>query len=68
MLINSKQVKELLKAKGVRSSGEVLNSIDQEVKKICLKTADNTLAKKVKTAKGEYVPKVDALLSSSSLI
>lgn len=67
MLINSSQVKNFFKSKGVRSSAEVLNRIDEEVKKICLKTTDNTLAKKLKTAKGKDVPKLDPLLSSSHL-
>ena len=66
MLINSKKVKGLLKTKGVRSSTDALNAINEELKKICLKTTDNVLSKKVKTAKPEHVPKVDILLSSSS--
>lgn len=68
MLINSKKVKELLKSKGVRCSGDVLGAINEELKKICLKTSDNVLAKKVKTAKAEHVPKVAPLLSPSSQI
>lgn len=67
MLIKSKKVKELLKDRGVRSSEKALIAIDEELKKICLKTTDNVLAKKVKTARPEHVPKIESMIGSTDL-
>jgi len=67
MLIKSKKVKELLKSKGVRSSAEALIAIDEELKKICLKTTDNVLSKKIKTARPEHVPNVESIIGAPDL-
>ena len=66
MLIISKKVKQFLKTKGVRLSEGTLQAIDQEVKKLCLKTADNVLADKLKTARPLHVPKIDPLLEDDA--
>ena len=64
MLINSSKVKEFLKNKGIRCSGDLYIALNEEVKKICLKTSDNAVAKQMKTAKATHVPKVDIFLNN----
>lgn len=58
-LIIVKNTKTIMKSRGLKSSDEVIKALDAAFKKIVQKTADNTLAKKMKIAKASHVPKID---------
>ena len=64
MLINAKKIRELLNSNDIKCSRDLYVAINKEVKKICLKTRDNTVAKQKKTAKASHVPKVDIFLNN----
>ena len=65
-LVVTKNIKDLFKQKGIKTSQFAVDAINKEVKKLCLKAADNVLADKLKIVKADHVPELDALLDSSS--
>ena len=66
-LVVTKKIKDLFKQKGIKTSQAAIEAIDKEVEKLCLKSVDNVLADQLKIAKANHIPKIDALLDSSSL-
>ena len=66
-LVVTKKIKDLFKERGIKTSQSAIEAINREVKKLCLKSADNVLADQLKIAKANHVPKIDALLDSSSI-
>ncbi|MCY4321167.1 MAG: hypothetical protein OXC37_02000 [Bdellovibrionaceae bacterium] len=65
-LIVIKKIKDVFKSKGIKVSQSTLDSLNKELEKLCLKTADNVVADKLKVAKSNHVPSLDMLLDSSS--
>ena len=61
-----KNIKNLFKTRGIKTSQSALEAIDKEIEKLCLKAADNVLADKLKVVKGNHIPAIDALLDSAS--
>lgn len=64
-LIVAKNIRNLFKKKGLKTSEPAISALNKEVKKLCLKTADNVLANKAKVIKQDHVPELDPLLDSS---
>ena len=64
-LLVIKKVKDVFKSKGIKVSQTTLDSLNKEIEKLCFKTADNVVADKLKVAKPNHVPALDALLESS---
>lgn len=64
-LVIVKKVKDLFKEKGLKTSGEAIEVINQELRKLCLKAADQVIEDKLKTVKGVHVPKLDGLLETN---
>ncbi|MCZ0932620.1 MAG: hypothetical protein OXJ52_05665 [Oligoflexia bacterium] len=64
-LLVIKKIKDVFKSKGIKVSQNTLANLNKEMEKLCLKTADNVLANKLKVAKPNHVPSLDALLDSS---
>ena len=64
-LLVIKKIKDVFKSKGIKVSQNTLTNLNQEMEKLCLKTADNVLADKLKVAKPNHVPSLDAFLDSS---
>ncbi|MDE0092684.1 MAG: hypothetical protein OXN83_05325 [Oligoflexia bacterium] len=64
-LLVIKKVKDVFKSKGIKVSQPTLISLNKELEKLCLKTADNVSADRLKVAKPNHVPSLDALLESS---
>ena len=65
-LVVVKTVREIFKKKGLKISKEAIQAINKELEKLCLKSADNVMADKLKIVKASHVPELDALLDSSS--
>lgn len=63
-LVVTKKVKDLFKEKGLKTSQEAVDAINQELKKFCLKAADKVIADKLKTVKAHHVPNLDSALGS----
>ena len=61
-----KNIKNLFKTKGIKTSQSALEAIDKEIEKLCLKAADKVLADKLKVVKDSHIPALDALLESPS--
>ena len=61
-----KNIKNLFKTKGIKTSETALSAIDKEIEKICLKAADNVLADNLKVVKANHIPSLDSLLEGSS--
>lgn len=55
LLVKASRVKAFLKERGLRTSQEALNTLNEEVKKLCLKAGDKTLADKLKTVKSSHL-------------
>ena len=64
-LLVVKKVRDVFKNKGIKVSQSAIDSLNQELEKLCLKTADNVSADKLKVAKSNHVPSLDVLLDSS---
>ena len=64
-LLVVKKVRDVFKSKGIKVSQSAIDSLNQELEKLCLKTADNVSADKLKVAKSNHVPSLDPLLDSS---
>ena len=65
-LLVVKKVKDVFKSRSIKVSQGSLDSLNKELEKLCLKTADNVMADKLKVAKPNHVPSLDALLDASS--
>ena len=65
-LVVTKNIKDLFKQKGIKTSQSAIDAISAEIEKLCLKAADNVVADKLKIVKKAHIPQLDALLSSSS--
>ena len=65
-LLVIKKIKDVFKGKGIKVSQGTLDSLNKELEKLCLKTADNVAADKLKVAKSNHVPSLDALLDTSN--
>lgn len=65
-LVVTKKIKNLFKEKGLKTSQEAVDALDKELRKVCLKAADEAIAGKRKTVKGAHVPNVDGALSSDT--
>ena len=63
-LVVTKKVKDLFKEKGLKTSQEAVDAVNQQLKNLCLSAADKVLADKLKTVKASHVPKLDSVLSS----
>ena len=56
-LIVAQKTKDLLKLRGLKTSSEAVKALNKEFEKLCQKTADNVVAKNLKTVKAVHVPK-----------
>ena len=65
MLVVVKNLKNFLKQKKLRCSDKAIKSIEEELKKICLKASDNAVADGLKTVRPAHIPKLDFFLESS---
>ena len=65
-LVVTKNIKDLFKRKGIKTSQLAIDAINKEIEKLCLKAADNVVAEKLKIVKAGHVPQLDALLDLSS--
>ena len=65
-LVVTKNIKELFKQKGIKTSQLAIDAINKEIQKLCLKAVDNVVADKLKIVKPNHIPQLDALLDSSS--
>jgi len=65
-LVVTKNIKDLFKQKGIKTSQLAIDAINKEVEKLCLKAADNVIAEKLKIVKDSHIPQIDALLDTSS--
>ena len=63
-LVVTKKVKDLFKEKGLKTSQEAVDAINQELKKLCLVAADRVVSDKLKTVKAHHIPKLDSTLES----
>ena len=63
-LVVTKKVKDLFKEKGLKTSQEAVDAVNQQLKNLCLSAADKVLADKLKTVKASHVPKLDSVLGS----
>ncbi len=61
----TKNIKNLFKQRGIKTSQMAIDAINKEVEKLCLKAVDNVVAEKLKIVKSSHIPKIDALLDSS---
>ncbi len=64
-LVVTKNIKNLFKKRGIKTSQMAIDAVNKEVSKLCLKAADNVTADKLKIVKAGHVPELDALLDSS---
>lgn len=64
-LVVTKNIKNLFKEKGIKTSQLAIDAINKEIEKLCLKAADNVVAEKLKIVKANHIPQLDALLDSS---
>ena len=64
-LVVTKNIKDLFKKRGIKTSQLAIDSVNKEVEKLCLKAADNVLADKLKIVKAGHIPELDALLDPS---
>ena len=64
-LVVTKNIKELFRQKGIKTSQTAVDAINREIEKLCLKATDNVLADKLKIVKANHIPQLDALLDSS---
>ena len=62
-LIVTKKVKDLFKAKGLKTSQEAVDAINQQLEKLCLSAADKVIADKLKTVKAAHIPQLDSVLN-----
>ena len=62
----AKNIRDLFKKKGIKTSQEAITSLDKEVEKLCLKAVDCVLADNLKIVKAGHIPSLDALLDSSA--
>ena len=60
-----RQVKNLFKAKGLRTSQEAIDALSGEMEKLCLAAADKAIASKMKTVKKAHIVRLDAFLGPS---
>ena len=65
-LVVTKKIKDLFKERGLKTSQEAVDTINQELRKLCLAAADKVIADKLKTVKSPHIPKLDAALGSDS--
>ena len=65
-LVVTKNIKDLFKRKGIKTSQLAIDAINKEIEKLCLKAADNVVAERLKIVKAGHVPQLDALLDLSS--
>jgi len=65
-LVVIKNIKDLFRQKGIKTSQQAIDAINKEVAKLCLKAADRVTAEKLKIVKAGHIPQLDALLDSSS--
>lgn len=65
-LVVIKNIKDLFKQKGIKTSQQAIDAINKEVEKLCLKAGDRVVAEKLKIVKAGHIPQIDALLDSSS--
>ncbi len=69
-LVVTKKIKDIFKAKGLRTSDEAIVAVNQELEKVCMKlcaqAAERVVADKLKTVKATHIPKLDAFLDSSN--
>lgn len=65
-LVVTKNIKDLFKQKGIKTSQLAIDAINKELEKLCLKAADNVVAEKLKIVKVNHIPQLDALLGSPS--
>ena len=63
-LVVTKKVKDLFKEKGLKTSQEAVDAVNQQLKNLCLSAADKVLADKLKTVKAAHIPKLDSVLGS----
>lgn len=65
-LVVTKNIKDLFKQRGIKTSQLAIDAINKEIEKLCLKASDNVLADKLKIVKPNHIPELDALLDSSA--
>lgn len=65
-LVVTKNIKDLFKQKGLKTSQQAIDAINKEIEKLCLKATDNVVADKLKIVKANHIPQLEALLNSSS--
>lgn len=65
-LVVTKNIKDLFKQRGIKTSQLAIDAINKEIEKLCLKAVDNVVAEKLKIVKAGHIPQLDALLDSSS--
>ena len=63
-LVVTKKVKDLFKERGLKTSQEAVDAINQELKKLCLASADKVVSDKLKTVKAHHIPKLDSILEA----
>ena len=63
-LVVTKKVKDLFKERGLKTSQEAVDAINQELKKLCLASADRVVSDKLKTVKAHHIPKLDSTLEA----
>ena len=64
-LIVTKKVKDLFKSKGLKTSQEAVDAINQQLEKLCLIAADKVIADKLKTVKASHIPQMDSAFNHS---
>jgi len=64
-LVVTKNIKNLFRQRGIKTSQSAIDAINKEIEKLCLKAADNVVADKLKIVKVTHVPQIDAWLESS---
>ena len=65
MFIVTKHLKRFLKNRGLRCPDETIETIEKELKKICLHAADTAQFEGLKTLRPDHIPSMDLLLGKS---
>ena len=61
-LVVTKNIKNLFKQRGMKTSKQAIDQINKELEKLCLKAVDNVTADKLKIIKASHIPPLDVLL------
>ena len=69
-MVVAKKIKDIFKAKGLRTSDSAVAAINKEIEKICMRLCDQAaqrvVADKLKTVKAAHIVNIDNLLHMSS--